>query len=484
MTSTNSPRRATTRRPVGFRAGHGGSEPSGNGRSPVGEQLRGAREVKGVDLHRVERDTKIRIKYLEALESGDFGDLPGEVYTRGFLRNYATYLGLDADDIVDEWRHEAGEPEPLRPKLAGPQPMMIRRGVVFQRSHAIILVVVLIVAGVGSYFGYQVTRFLQYPSLGVSDPSGQQTLELPPGTTSYVLKGTATPGTTVLVSWDGQDPTTVVVDETGNWTYTALLHFGSNQFDITAKNLDTSHASDTSRVIIEVPVVSPSPPEPEIAFLLPADGASVKDGAVNVSGTSTLVTSVTVTPTYLGPPPAPGATIPPATPTPSLPVSPAPSAGSGSSPSAPTGPSPTPAPTPATVKAAADGSFAASMQLAPGRWQLTLLGIDPNGHMAAPVSRTIVVPYKGLNVVIQVKGGDAWLRYAGDGAGIAQSTYPDGYEATVTLNKWFCILVSGQPSRVFITVNGTSLGPVSQYGGTHLYVDTTSSAKNVSGCPA
>jgi cytoskeletal protein RodZ len=434
-----------------------------------------------LDLHRVEHDTKIRTKYLEALESGDFGDLPGEVYTRGFLRNYATYLGLDADEVVDEWREEAGEPEPVKPRLVGPQPLTIRRGVVFQRSHVIILVVVLIVAAVGSYFGYQVTRFLQYPTVAVSDPSGQQTLQLPAGTTSYVLKGTATAGTTVLVSWDGQSATTVLVDESGSWTYTALLHFGSNQFDITAKNLDTSHASVTSRVIIQVPVVTPSPPQPEVAFVTPAEGSSVKDGAVKVNGASSQVANVTLTPTYLGPPPAPGSTVHPA-PTPGSAVSSVPSAGSAVSPGASAGPSASPAPLPATVTAAADGSFAVDLQLNPGSWQLTLGGVDATGQEADPVSRTIVVPYTGLNVVLQVKGGDAWLKYFVDGAAKDQSTYPDGYQVTVEATKSFCVLVSGQPDRVFLTVNGTSLGPVSQFGGTHVYVDTTSQARNVDAC--
>jgi cytoskeletal protein RodZ len=455
----------------------------GNGNSPVGEQLRVARDVKGVDLHRVERDTKIRIKYLEALESGDFGDLPGEVYARGFLRNYATYLGLDADDIVAEWRQEAGEPEPFLPRLVGPQPMTIRRGVVFQRSHAIILVVVLIVLAVGSYFGYQVTRFLQYPSLAVADPSGHATLELPPGTTSYVLKGSATAGTTVLVSWDGQDPTTVTVDESGHWTYTALLHFGSNQFDITAKNLDTSHASSTSRVIIDVPVVTPSPPAPEIAFVTPADGSSIKDGAVNVSGTSSLVTSITLTSTYLGPPPAPGATIPPSTVTPTPSVSASPSAGPTGSPSGSAGPSPTPAPTPATVKAAADGTFVASLQLNPGRWQLTIVGVDSSGHPTAALSRTVVVPYKGLNIVILVDGnGGACPNYFVDGGAQKGGCSPTGFTTTVTANKSFCINVPGRPDFVFLTVNGTALGAVSKFGGQRVYIDTTSGARKVSSC--
>ena len=57
------------------------------------ERLYAARERKGVDLYRAERDTKIRARYLAALERGDYRELPGAVYTKGFLRNYALYLG-------------------------------------------------------------------------------------------------------------------------------------------------------------------------------------------------------------------------------------------------------------------------------------------------------------------------------------------------------------------------------------------------------
>ena len=63
------------------------------------ERLLAARERKGVDLYRAERDTKIRARYLAALERGDYRELPGAVYTKGFLRNYALYLGLDPDDV-------------------------------------------------------------------------------------------------------------------------------------------------------------------------------------------------------------------------------------------------------------------------------------------------------------------------------------------------------------------------------------------------
>ena len=43
------------------------------------------------------------------MERGDYRALPGAVYTKGFLRNYALYLGLDRDDVLAQWRAERGE---------------------------------------------------------------------------------------------------------------------------------------------------------------------------------------------------------------------------------------------------------------------------------------------------------------------------------------------------------------------------------------
>ncbi|MGH2489692.1 MAG: helix-turn-helix domain-containing protein, partial [Candidatus Limnocylindria bacterium] len=76
------------------------------GRS-LGQTLRAAREAKGWDVARAERETRIRSRYLVALEEGHYRDLPGSVYTRGFVRNYAQYLGLDPDLCLDLHRLEA-----------------------------------------------------------------------------------------------------------------------------------------------------------------------------------------------------------------------------------------------------------------------------------------------------------------------------------------------------------------------------------------
>ena len=86
----------------------------------LGETLRQARLDKGVSLAEAARDTRIRRSYLEALEAEDVATLPPPVYTRGFLRTYAEYLGLDGQAMVDLYQPAAHrEPTPpLRPAVA------------------------------------------------------------------------------------------------------------------------------------------------------------------------------------------------------------------------------------------------------------------------------------------------------------------------------------------------------------------------------
>jgi cytoskeleton protein RodZ len=69
----------------------------------IGYSLREARERQGLGYPEIELATKIRAKYIRALEEEDFDAIPGDAYTRGFLRTYAEYLGLDSDVYVDEY---------------------------------------------------------------------------------------------------------------------------------------------------------------------------------------------------------------------------------------------------------------------------------------------------------------------------------------------------------------------------------------------
>jgi len=67
----------------------------------LGNELRQARERKGLTLDQVQNDTKIRNRYLEAIEAGDLDVLPGMVYARGFIKSYAEYLTLDGQELLE-----------------------------------------------------------------------------------------------------------------------------------------------------------------------------------------------------------------------------------------------------------------------------------------------------------------------------------------------------------------------------------------------
>lgn len=74
----------------------------------IGQTLREARVRRKLTLQQAEDDTKIRVKYLQAMENEDFEVMPGATYVKGFLRTYSTYLGLDADVIIDEYSSRTG----------------------------------------------------------------------------------------------------------------------------------------------------------------------------------------------------------------------------------------------------------------------------------------------------------------------------------------------------------------------------------------
>lgn len=77
----------------------------------LGQLLRERRIELGIDLDEVQTKTKIRKRYLQALENGDWNTLPGEVYARGFVRSYAELLGLDGMALLREFGPQEPEPE-------------------------------------------------------------------------------------------------------------------------------------------------------------------------------------------------------------------------------------------------------------------------------------------------------------------------------------------------------------------------------------
>src|SRR5690349_9618727 len=135
----------------------GETDRSGSRLAPLPERLYAARERKGVDLYRAERDTKIRARYLAALERGEYRELPGDVYTKGFLRNYALYLGLDPEEVVGQWRRERGDAPAQKTVLTVPRPIaQPRAGLQFSPGIVVAALLTVLIAAIGVWLGIQV----------------------------------------------------------------------------------------------------------------------------------------------------------------------------------------------------------------------------------------------------------------------------------------------------------------------------------------
>ncbi|HEX2071467.1 MAG TPA: helix-turn-helix domain-containing protein, partial [Thermoleophilaceae bacterium] len=90
---------------------------------PIGETLREARMRQRLDIADVEERTKIRAKYLRALENEEWGLLPGPTFVKTFLRTYAEVVGVDPYLLVEEYRlteerSDGPEFQPLAPMPA------------------------------------------------------------------------------------------------------------------------------------------------------------------------------------------------------------------------------------------------------------------------------------------------------------------------------------------------------------------------------
>jgi cytoskeletal protein RodZ len=415
----------------------GRSAGSGEPSMSLPERLYAARERKGVDLYRAERDTKIRARYLAALERGDYRELPGAVYTKGFLRNYALYLGLEPEEILNQWRRERGDAGPPQPVIAVPKPIhQPRRGLTFSPGIVVAALVTLIVIAVGAYLTVQVLRFNKPPTLAVTNPS-DATLTVDQDTDSYVLRGTTIPNGTVTIEVSGT-PTRTTADAAGEWNLTVDLRRGKNQFKIWATDPETGKQSEeTAQVVITVPFADIE--VPTLTVDQPADGSTVENGAIPIQGKATNATSVSVRATYDGP--AEGA------------------------PAAAPGASPPPAPAPVTVPVAEDGTFTTPLQLTSGKWSIIVTAMGA-ANKTQTVTKHVSVGYNGVNLVVEIKGGPAWIKVWVDGkldpnwAGV---TAKKGKVITFTANQSVEVR-TGSSGATYFTLNGQSLGPLGKRG--------------------
>lgn len=371
----------------------------------LGEALRAERERRGLSLDQAAEDTRIREKFLRAIESGDYQTLPGAVYTRGFLRNYAHYLGLDPDDLVAQFQAERGTPD--APRSFEPMRPIMRRNVILT---PIVLLPIVVLAGVAlfvGYFYYQFTTFAVPPRLEITEPRGDAIVQ----TGSYTIAGTTTPDAqriTIRVSPGGQILSDVRPGADGSFSAEVALTPGANHIEVEVLDA-TGKQNEASRIIrYEAAAASPSP-TPGAAIRLavtePPNGTAYANALVPVTGEVAPGTTVLVNDQ------------------------------------------------PVTVRP--DGLFGAWYSLPAGAQTLRIVARGAGGE--ASETRSVSVSYSGAFVWLRVQGADAWIQTFVDGAQTAGTGRVLSAGQELRLSGSQILVRSGNGGATFVSFNGQAL---------------------------
>lgn len=205
----------------------------------ISDILRSERKRKGFTLEDVSRATKIKIKFLEDIENGNFDLLPSQTYALGFVKNYAAYLGIDGKYAAALFRreNEARSIEVL-PKF---RRMRFSGRKIFTRSPRsyVILGIAVIVL---SYIVFQFGSLFVGPKLSVDSPSEGQIVRA----NVVVIEGKTDPYATVVVNKEE-----AYVDLSGSFKKTLYVYEGTTKISVIAKNRSGKKTEKIVNVIVK-----------------------------------------------------------------------------------------------------------------------------------------------------------------------------------------------------------------------------------------
>lgn len=197
-------------------------------KSPVtlGQKFKKARKKLKVDITEVELATKIRSKYLLALEADDFLSLPADAYTKGFVMRYAKFLGMDEEKALDEYLKHKSQYQDSDDVLSPSKSYREVRFIVTPKLFAPIGIAIIVIS-LFSYLAFQINGFAAAPELSVAAPSNNSVLDKE----NIEIKGTTTQQATVYIN-DQQ----IQVSSDGTFTTDYKLLPGINVIQIKSRN--------------------------------------------------------------------------------------------------------------------------------------------------------------------------------------------------------------------------------------------------------
>jgi len=145
-----------------------------------GEQLRLAREARGISLREISEQTRISMRYLEAIEANDFKRLPGGIFNRSFIRSYAKYIGFDEKEAVEAYAREMRE----QGEAPEEQPSISHRPQVYTdggstRSPLVTLLLTILILSILSLGVYAALHWWQRRQAAPTVPNATPTAEAP-----------------------------------------------------------------------------------------------------------------------------------------------------------------------------------------------------------------------------------------------------------------------------------------------------------------
>ena len=191
----------------------------------LGERLKSLRRRKRLTLEKAEEETKVRLKYLLALEKGDYSHLPADVFAIGFLVKYIELLGGPKDELIMLYKRERSKVE--RPELFSPQTQFKERKIYLTPKIMFWGVLFLALAGLTGYIFYAVKNFTSPPNLAISSPVTESVIRQD----KVEIIGKTDEGATLTIN-----DQVVLIDDRGNFQEVAKLQPGLNSIEIKAVN--------------------------------------------------------------------------------------------------------------------------------------------------------------------------------------------------------------------------------------------------------
>lgn len=275
--------------------------------------LKHRRESLEIGLSEAEQATRIRLSYLEAIESGDYDTLKDDVYSRGYVRNYADYLGLDPKPIMKIYERERSAEREMKRQSRrkhggavklGLKPIRSKQMIITPRTFLVMSILAMF-AVVVLYIGWQVAVLSAPPRLSLN------TNEATDVTTNYgFISGRVDGGADLYIN---DSPVLVAAD--GSFRERIALVDGRNEIRLSAKNrlgkvatqtyvitatlpkepTPTSIASPSSSPAIEQVRIQLSAKGTPITVVVLADGKQVFDGVIQPDAPQAFTASAQLT---------------------------------------------------------------------------------------------------------------------------------------------------------------------------------------------